>query len=342
MQIAHVLPNMAIGGRERMVAELCRHARKHNIDPTLIFYDPPARGAAEIEHDARVIRLDRRTKDFARSLSQSLAGFDLVHAQGHVPAHYVRQSGYPGQRLATLHIGMENSWRWLWPIRQGLRAMDHLAAVSDPMAKLYARISGRCVETIANGISLDRFRDQRSIAPAANQTFRFVMLSRLHPVKRHVDAIAAMDHMVAAGQDVELTIAGDGPMASRLADMAHSRSYIRLAGAIADPAPFLARHHAFLLCSDHEGMPLSLIEAMAAGLPAIAADVGEVAAMTTSASLLVTPREPAQMAFAMMQLATDRALWNSLSRGALQQVQKFQSEAVADHYASLYCRLLMR
>lgn len=325
-----------------MVAELCRHSHRHGIEPTLLFYDPPEHGAAEIEHDARVIRLDRRDSGFARSLGRSLAGFDIVHAQGHIPTHYVRQSGFAGQRVATLHIGMESSWRWFWPIRQGLRAMDHLAAVSDPMAKLYTRISGRSVETIANGIALDDFRDQRALAPAANETFRFAMLSRLHPVKRHVDAITAVDHMVAAGRDVELTIAGEGPMEPRLAEMARRRPYVRLAGTIADPGPFLARQHALLLCSDHEGMPLSLIEAMAVGLPVIATDVGRVAAMTSRASLLVAPRETAQLAFAMMRLASDRVLWNSLSRGALRQVRQFESAVVADRYAALYCRLLMR
>lgn len=342
MRVAHILPNMAIGGRERMVAELCHHARGQGIEPTLIAYDPLDEGVAQIACDAEVIQLDRRRGGFARDLRKALAGFDVVHAQGHISAHYVRQSGFAGRTMATLHIGMEQSWRWLLSIRRGLRAMDHLTAVSEPMAELYARISARKIETIANGISLDRFAARPARLPAANEPFRFVMLSRLHPVKRHIDAIAATDYLIAAGRDVELVIAGEGPMLGRLNEIADSRPYVRIVGAIEDPASFLARHHAMLLCSDHEGLPLSLIEAMAGGLPVVASNVGGIADAAGEAALLVPPRDPGLTSFAMMRLLSDQKLWLALSQAGRARAETFDSAHVADHYAALYNRLLMR
>lgn len=325
-----------------MVAELCRHAEAQDVKPTLICYDPLDGGVAQIAHDAELIQLDRAQTGFARDLRKTLTGFDIVHAQGHISAHYVRQSGFSGASLATLHIGMERSWRWLLSIRRGLRAMGHLTAVSEPMAQLYARISARQVETVSNGISLDRFLSKQARPPAANEPFRFVMLSRLHPVKRHIDAIIAADYLIAAGRDVELVIAGEGPMAGQLAEMAESRPHIRLVGAIADAAPFLSRHHAMLLCSEHEGLPLSLIEAMASGLPVVASDVGGMAVAADKAALLIPPREPGQLSFAMMRLLSDRELWLSLSNAGRARAKIYDSAHVADHYAALYNRLLMR
>lgn len=342
MRVAHILPNMAIGGRERLVAELCHHARGQGIEPTLVAYDPLDDGVAQIACDAEVIQLDRKRAGFARDLRNALAGFDVVHAQGHISAHYARQSGFAGASMATLHIGMEQSWRWLLPIRRGLRAMGHLTAVSEPMAELYARISARDVETVANGISLDRFAAKQARLPAANEPFRFVMLSRLHPVKRHIDAIAATDYLIAAGRDVELVIAGEGPMLSRLKEIADSRPYVRMVGAVDDAASFLSRHHAMLLCSDHEGLPLSLIEAMAGGLPVVASDVGGVADAADGAALLVPPRDPGLLSFAMMRLLSDQGLWLSQAKAGRKRAEIFDSAHVADHYAALYNRLLMR
>jgi glycosyltransferase involved in cell wall biosynthesis len=342
MRVAHLLPNMAIGGRERMVAELCQRGMKAGIKPALVCYDPLPEGTSQIGHDIELIQLNRKASGFRRNLGYALSNFDLVHAQGHIPAHYVRHSGYLGPSIATMHIGMESGWRWLWPVRQGLRAMHHLAAVSEPMAALYTRISGRAVETVANGISIDRFSGHRAWPPAANEPFRFAMLSRLHSVKRHQDAIAAMDCIIAAGQDVKLIIAGEGAVNLRLQKLAASRPYVQLVGAVHDIAPFLAKQHALILCSEQEGMPVTLIEAMAAGLPIIASDVGGVSAVTGQAALLVAPKRPDQLAFNMMRLYGDPQLWSYMAKKSIRQAAVFDSSTMTDHYAALYQRLLLR
>jgi glycosyltransferase involved in cell wall biosynthesis len=342
MRVAHLLPNMAIGGRERMVASLCAHSLEMGFEPALICYDPPDPKAAQIACDAPMIQLDRKSRGFAAELQDALASFDIVHSQGHIPAYYLNKSGYTGARLATMHIGMEDSWRWLLSVRQGLRAMDHLTAVSAPMAELYSRISGRQVDLIANGISLKGFVSHHARPAAANEPFRFVMLSRLHKVKRHVDAIAAIDCLAAAGQDVELVIAGEGPETAYLQKCAATRPYLRLVGAVGDIPPFLASHHGLILCSEHEGMPVTLIEAMAVGLPIIACNVGSVADVVGESALLVTPKRSDQLAMAMMRLVSERELWLRLSAQAAIQAPKFDAANMAQHYTALYKQLLMR
>jgi glycosyltransferase involved in cell wall biosynthesis len=195
---------------------------------------------------------------------------------------------------------------------------------------------------VSNGISIDRFAGHRARPRAANEPFRFVMLSRLHTVKRHQDAIAAMDCIMAAGQDVELVIAGEGAAKQRLQRLVASRPYVKLVGAVHNIAPFLANQHALLSCSEHEGMPVTLIEAMAAGLPIIASDVGGVSAVTGNAALLVAPKRPDQLAFNMMRLTGDPQLWSYLSQKGLRQAAAFDSRIMTDHYAALYQRLLLR
>jgi glycosyltransferase involved in cell wall biosynthesis len=319
MRVAHLLPNMVIGGRERMVASLCAQSIKSGFEPVLICYDPPDLKAAQISCNAQMIQLDRKKKGFISELSAALTSFDVVHAQGHIPAYYLEQTRFSGVKVATMHIGMEDSWRWLLPVRRGLRAMDHLTAVSRPMAKVYSGLAGRPVDM-----------------------FRFVMLSRLHKVKRHVDAIAAIDCLVAAGKDVELIIAGEGPEAVYLQKCAATRPYLRLVGAVSNVAPFLGAHHGLILCSEHEGMPVTLMEAMAVGLPIIACDVGSVADIVGTSALLVLPKRKDQLTMAMMQLVSDKDLWQRLAAQAAIQAPKFDAANMSKRYTELYKQLLMR
>ena len=333
---------MTIGGRERMVASLCAHSKQMVLQQTLICYEPPDPKATQISCDAPVLQLNRKSRTFGAALRNALAPFDIVHAQGHISAYYLRKSGYTGARLATMHVGMEDSWRWLLPIRRGLRAMDHLTAVCAPMAELYHRISGRPVDMIANGIMLMDFAYHNARPAASNEPFRFVMLSRLHKVKRHADAIAAIDCLAAAGQNVELVIAGEGPEAGYLRQCAATRPHVRLVGTVTDIAPFLAAHHALILCSEHEGMPVALVEAMAAGLPIVASNVGGIASVASESALFITPKRTDQLAMAMMRLVSEPTLWQMLSTQASVQANLFDAANVAQHYRALYDRLMMR
>jgi glycosyltransferase involved in cell wall biosynthesis len=79
-------------------------------------------------------------------------------------------------------------------------------------------------------------------------------------------------------------------------------------GAVEDPAPLYAEFDIFALSSDTEQMPLSVLEAMAAGLPVAATDVGDVRAMLAPANAAhVVPGDPAALAAALQRLAEDPA-----------------------------------
>jgi len=74
--------------------------------------------------------------------------------------------------------------------------------------------------------------------------------------------------------------------------------------------------HVVLLTSISEGLPYTLIEAMAAGMPTVATDVGGVREVTGDAGLIVPPRDPQQMAAACIRLLTDQCLRQTIGREA--------------------------
>jgi glycosyltransferase involved in cell wall biosynthesis len=346
LRVAHLLPNMTVGGRERMVAGLCAHGPDDGIMPIVIGYDRPSPDNLLIESGAPYIQLDRTSKDFAAQLGHVLREneIDVVHAQGHISAYLLKRTdAFPGPKIVTTHIGMTGSWQWLAQIRSGLRSMDLLCAVSPPMAKLYGRISGRVVAVVPNGIALPK-HDNSARPPSSGGPFHFAMLSRLAPVKRHQDAVAAMDRLVAAGYNVKLTIAGEGENSRMLKRLASSRDYVEMVGAVSDVDLFLSRHHAFIMCSSHEGMPLALIEAMNAGLPVIATAVGGIPEMinpqmTNNVGQLVPPKDVKSLTNAMANLMDTKANWQQQSQLSKNRSACFNSARMAESYHAAYRKL---
>lgn len=159
IRVAHLLPNLVIGGRERIVADLCREAPRRGIDPLVIAYDPATDPAGQFAVDAPVVAIDRRDPGFVRRLHDWLtdARIDVLHAQGHVSAALARRSLGDTPMVATLHIALGTGWRWAVPVARGLRAARAVTAVSGDLARRYRPLAGQPIRTIATGVDLDRF-----------------------------------------------------------------------------------------------------------------------------------------------------------------------------------------
>jgi glycosyltransferase involved in cell wall biosynthesis len=122
---------------------------------------------------------------------------------------------------------------------------------------------------IENGIDLSRIPRKKSYT--IGKEFMILAVGRLVPVKRFdrvIDLIAAAR---AEGVALSLTIIGDGPLRDTLTQQIRAlglEKTVRLLG-MRDAAPFYAKADCFIQTSDSEGLSLALLEALAAGLPAL-------------------------------------------------------------------------
>jgi glycosyltransferase involved in cell wall biosynthesis len=118
-----------------------------------------------------------------------------------------------------------------------------------------------------------------------------------------------------------------------------------LAGDRSDVADVLAGADVFVLSSTSEGLPLSILEAMAAGLPVVASSVGGVpeAVEDGDTGLLVPPRDPARLAAALERLLADPALRRRLGSNGRERVREhFGLEAFQQRHVAVYRRELVR
>jgi glycosyltransferase involved in cell wall biosynthesis len=171
------------------------------------------------------------------------------------------------------------------------------------------RLPERRLRYVPNGVDLQRFVP-RAGAPAQDGPVIGVVAA-LRPEKNLARLLRAFRH-VPAESGATLVIAGDGPERVALGALATELGLgqrVRFLGEVADPAALYQGLDVFALSSDTEQMPLSILEAMAAGLPVAATDVGDVRAMLSEENgPCVVPREDAALGAALARLAVAPAL----------------------------------
>ena len=340
IRVAHLLPNMVTGGRERIVADLCRHSIDVGISPSLVLYDPEAEGRQIDAGDVPRHTLDRRRPDFTEALRALLARerIDVLHAQGHVAAALAVPVAGRVPIVTSLHMALGSGWRWAPAIARGLRASGAVTAVSADLARRFHWLSGREIDVVLPGIDISAHHvEQRR----ANIGFTIGIAARLHPVKRHRDAIEALRMLHSRGVTVRLEIAGQGGLDAELRARAAGLD-VTFHGDVADMPGWLAGLDAFLLCSDHEGIPLALIEACASGLPCIATAVGGIPETFGAAVLTVPKRRPGAIAAAIERLSNAPTACKLLGQSSLALAPMFALDRMIARYQAIYSDVLIK
>lgn len=169
-----------------------------------------------------------------------------------------------------------------------------------------------------------------------------VAIGALRQEKNFARLIAAFER-ADEGARARLVIHGDGPQADALrgrAAQSPAGDRISLAGPTSAPEAALADGDIFALSSDTEQTPISLIEAMASGLPAIATDVGDIRAMVSApnaAFIAALGDEDAYVA-ALAALIEDADLRDRLGRANLERSAAYGERAMIEAFRALYRR----
>ena len=167
-------------------------------------------------------------------------------------------------------------------------------------------------------------------------------VGRLTSIKRP-DRFVDMASIVSAGRhDVEFLIVGDGPLGDEVRSTVASLPAVHVIGWRREIPPILAALDVLVLCSDNEGIPLTLIEAAQCGVAVVTTDVGSVRDIVEDGQTgLVTETTPEALAAAVTQLLDDPALRAKFgSAGRERALSAFGVQTAQRRHRELYLRLV--
>ena len=227
--------------------------------------------------------------------------------------------------------------RWGTLVHPWLRLTDEIVVPSEYLRGVFAR-HGYRARVIRNVVdtSCFRYRERAPLRP------RLLSTRNLEPYYRVDNTLEAFALLRAQYPEATLTVAGYGREEGRLRRLAASlgAAGVRFVGRVEPRAmPDLCdQADVFVNSSVVDNQPVSVLEAFAAGLPAVSTGAGDIAAMVRDGEtgLLVPPGDPAAMAKAVTSLLEnpDRALL--IARRARQEVEKYTWPRVRDAWAAVY------
>ncbi len=271
---------------------------------------------------------------------------DVVHTHDDAPLVYGMPAAWWAgvrRRIHTHHHGrLERvSRRQELLVRWAARLTRHFVCVSDDSAR-YARERGvpaNRVMTLHNGIDLARFpfHGPRPDGP-------IVTVARLSPEKDIANLLHAIRQVADAAPEVRLEIAGDGPCRAELEQLAGELrlgEQVRFLGEVRDVPELLGRARLFVLPSQTEGVSLTILEAMARGLPVVTTRVGGNPEVVCEGEtgLLVPARDSPALARAILQVYHDAEGARRLGEAGRRRVENhFDVRQMVARYEALYER----
>jgi glycosyltransferase involved in cell wall biosynthesis len=284
--------------------------------------------------------------------------FDVVHSHNLATLLKAAMASFPRRPwrwVHTEHVRPDSDTGcepWLTAIAPHLlRLPDTLTGVAPGIQEYLSQrvpTARQRTLTIVNGIDVDYFARRRDRAAKraelgfAPEEWVIGTVGTLRPQKNHrllLDAFARLGDRL---PEARLVIAGGGDLRGSLEAWARERGVAdrtRFLGSRLDVAELLAAFDAYCLPSHYEGMPLSLFEAMAAGVPVIATDVlGSRDVVRTEATGLLVPAGDAEaLADALVRLRREPALAGRLAAaGRAYVAENARLETMIDRYADVY------
>jgi glycosyltransferase involved in cell wall biosynthesis len=350
VRVAEISTSLERGGKERMIAELARRSDREKLQVEVVSMADRGALGDELEAAGCTVHALNRPSGFRPALIWRLARLfrenriDVVHTHDDRAAvHALPAAVMAGikRRIHTQHHSQ---------ILYGKRSGIHLAARVGRLANAFVCVSrfgadlmrdegipAATLKVLPNGIDLARFSftgpDPRGLA---------ITVARLSPEKDLTSLLKAVARLVEQSPDFRLEIIGDGPSRAELSTLARSLGivdYVGFLGDRSDVPDLLRRARMFILSSKTEGLSLSLLEAMARGLPVVATRVGGTPEVVLDgvSGLLVPPGDVPALAAAIHSVWTDAGFAMSLARAARAKVERdFDINRAIEEYEALY------
>lgn len=353
-RVAIVLPYFGQGGAERMVALLASHIDLSCFSVRVFcIYGNPQRNVMERmvqDHGVEItfigkglgfsagatLRLWRKLSEFSpRVVHTHLSSMvycgpwclvhrvKMLHTIHNIPEK--EASSKMRQKMMRLYMGMGV----LVPI-----------AISEINRQKTASFYGRDrenVEMVVNPVDITEFYPKGQI----DIYYDFINVARIYRSKNQKLLVEAMGKVLDLHPAAKLAIVGEGPLKEDLISFIREKGLeesVELLGRRDDIAGLMRLSRVYVMSSDYEGLPMSILEAMASGLPIVSTRVGGIADVVTDNGVLVDAGDSDALASAMSSILDDDDGRMKMGQRSREKAKSYSVECVSASYEELYAQ----
>ena len=352
MKIAHVVDSMEVGGAETLVSQMCREQRAQGHEPSVYAIASLGPLGERMRAEGLVVEANvgRHLIDSARAFYRIFKSSrpDVVHLHNPTPTIYAaaaaRMAGV-SSILSTRHSLVGKPRNQTMERKYAMAALfcDWVVGICDATTNnikdARSAPDAKIVRVYNGALPILRVVDASNPAKSG-ATLLFV--GRLEPVKNLTFLLHAFCEALAMEPQLKLWIVGDGSEKQRLEKLTAElgiQAAVTFWGQQLEVARFFSVADVFVMSSVSEGLPMSLLQALSLGLPAIVTNVGGMAEVVhlADAGPTVSIADPGPMATEIVRLVSDPEERSRLSRNAEAAFQMhFTLERMVDSYMELY------
>jgi glycosyltransferase involved in cell wall biosynthesis len=284
----------------------------------------------------------------------------LMHSHGYKPSVFgffmLRATQKP--IIVTCHsipyIGPLKMRAMLWIEKKLYRYFDYIVAVSEPIKATLIKygVENNKIVLIQNGVSIPTPRKDnkpsslRTSLGLSKDSFCILNIGRLVSEKSQQSLVQAAKILRDKKEKIKILIAGEGPLRTELEELIERddlSEYVSLLGFRDDGAALLDICDAFAFPSISEGMPMALLEAVAANRPIITTLVGDIEKLIVhqKTGYVIGKENPIELVQAILELRNNPMLAHEITKNARELlISKYSSKAMYNDYSCIYSRIL--
>jgi len=299
VKVVQIIPLLSPGGAERVAVHLATGLNRRRYETTVISLS--GRVGCDLDHmlegaeiEARYLGkhpgFDYRVYTRLDSVLTEIEP-DVIHTHLHV-LRYSLPSMLLMKRVAMVHTVHNLAEREVEPrarliqryaLTHGVKPIAVAEEVAASLKSLYGiqrcRVISNCIPTALYANPQTSRKDWRAKEGFNDTDVLFVCVARFGPQKNHALLLKSFAHGPASDPRAHLVLVGEGELRANLEEQAKKLNVaekVHFLGLHSDIPDVLGAMDAFVLSSDYEGNPLSVLEAMASGLPIVSTAVGGV------------------------------------------------------------------
>jgi glycosyltransferase involved in cell wall biosynthesis len=367
-QILHLISSSGLLGAEHVLLELAQYSKKQGLKVTIGVFENSHNPNLELANSAKKLgfnvqifpcsgRFDKKTVHIIKDYVDT-EDVKILHSHNYKSNFYAwRALSNDNVRWVVTNHGRRLGFKLLFYNLLDTviaRRADKLIAVSDEIARKMklAGINPEKVHVIKNGINLNRFIKNigsNSIKESLGikKEIRVIgTIGSLTKEKGHVYLLKAATNVIERFPEVMFLFVGDGKERMNLEKVASKlgiEDKIIFSGMREDVPEILSILDVFVLPSLNEGLPMALLEAQGARIPAVATRVGAIPVVLEDGvtGILVNSKDPEAISGAIIRILEDHDSALSMAQKGFERVRdNFSSEKMASKYLSIYKELI--